>query len=77
MHKNDILRLTVKESGYKQSRVTPHFSNGQNLLKKILRKESGDVFSESGRRFRDCWACNFNKRSYSITLFHLHQKIRI
>ena len=39
MHKNDILRLTVKESGYKQSRVTPHFSNGQNLLKKILRKE--------------------------------------
>lgn len=39
MHKNDILRLTVKESGNKQSRVTPHFSNGQNLLKKILRKE--------------------------------------
>ena len=31
--------IKVNESSYKQCRVIPHFSTGQNLLKKILRKD--------------------------------------
>ena len=35
--------IKVHESRYEQCGVTPHFSTGQNLLKKILRKDNIDI----------------------------------
>ena len=34
-----VNNLKVNESRYKQCGVTPHFSTGQKLLKRILRKD--------------------------------------
>ena len=34
-----IYVLNVNESRYKQCEITLHFSTGQNLLKKLLRKD--------------------------------------
>ena len=37
-----FIDLKVSESRYRQYGLTPHFSTGQNLLKKILRKDKID-----------------------------------
>ena len=34
-----VFHIKVNESLHKQSEVTPHFSTGQNLLKKIFRTD--------------------------------------
>ena len=44
--------LKVNESRYKQCLVTPHFSNGQNLLKKYQEKINIDIFM---------WEKHFNR----------------
>ena len=63
-----MLFFKVNESRYKQCWIIPYFSIGQNLLKKILRKDDiinwGKVFDRSADQ-KYCnipWLVNFKYR---------------